>query len=173
VLVAAVMPHTILAEGSLAVCLVLTGYVIYLQGINPWASAVLVLSIVPFLLSLQAKRARLPLLGLAIVLMIGSSIFLFSAVNLMLAALVSLASGLSIWFCAERAAEAMRRRPLYNPDEVVGQSGEARTEIKAHGTVQAGGELWSARSEKPIEAGTAVRVLRREGFVLIVEKETN
>jgi membrane protein implicated in regulation of membrane protease activity len=36
--------------------------------------------------------------------------------------------------------------------------------------VQAAGELWTARSEKAIPAGTPVRVIGREGFVLVVEK---
>jgi len=33
------------------------------------------------------------------------------------------------------------------------------------------GELWSARSEKPIPAGSEVHVIRREGFILIVERD--
>ena len=32
------------------------------------------------------------------------------------------------------------------------------------------GELEFARSENPIPAGSSIRVLRREGFILIVEK---
>ncbi|MGZ9165580.1 MAG: NfeD family protein [Anaerolineales bacterium] len=37
--------------------------------------------------------------------------------------------------------------------------------------MQVAGELWSARSEKPIAAGNSIRVVKREGFVLIVEKD--
>jgi membrane-bound ClpP family serine protease len=66
----------------------------------------------------------------------------------------------------------MQRGPVHNPDALIGQIGEARTEIHAEGSVQAGGELWSARSEKPIKMGSAVRILGREGFVLVVEKES-
>jgi membrane-bound ClpP family serine protease len=33
------------------------------------------------------------------------------------------------------------------------------------------GELWSARSEKPVPAGSYVHVIRREGFVLVVERD--
>ena len=36
--------------------------------------------------------------------------------------------------------------------------------------MQVAGELWSARSLKPIQAGKMVRVIGREGFVLLVEK---
>jgi len=53
---------------------------------------------------------------------------------------------------------------------MVGQVGEAKTRIHSEGSVQVSGELWSARSEKPIPTGSAVRVLAREGFILLVEK---
>ena len=53
---------------------------------------------------------------------------------------------------------------------LIGQAGEARTRIKDSGSVQVGGELWSARSEKPIEQGKAVRVVQKDGFVLVVEE---
>jgi membrane-bound ClpP family serine protease len=36
--------------------------------------------------------------------------------------------------------------------------------------VQVAGELWSARSEKPIAQGSAVRVVQKDGFVLVVEE---
>jgi membrane-bound ClpP family serine protease len=54
---------------------------------------------------------------------------------------------------------------------LIGKIGEARTKVEEEGSVQVDGELWSARSEKTIPAGSSIRVLRREGFVLIVEKK--
>jgi len=177
-LIAIIVPGTGLAEVALAFCLLLAGYKVYIDGINAWAVAIVTLSLIPFLLAIRAKTWRLPLLGISIVLMIGGSIFLFTnqqgwpVVNPFLAVLVSLTSGGLIWVGAERAVAAMQRGPVHNPDALIGQIGEARTEIHAEGSVQAGGELWSARSEKPIKMGSAVRILGREGFVLVVEKES-
>ncbi|NMC85494.1 MAG: NfeD family protein, partial [Anaerolineaceae bacterium] len=37
------------------------------------------------------------------------------------------------------------------------------------GTVYVGGEEWSARSDEMIAAGSSVKVINREGLVLIVE----
>jgi membrane-bound ClpP family serine protease len=48
--------------------------------------------------------------------------------------------------------------------------GEAKTRIQNDGTVQVAGELWSARSDTPIAAGNMIRVVKREGFILVVEK---
>jgi len=54
---------------------------------------------------------------------------------------------------------------------LIGQTGQAKTEIREGGSAQVAGELWSARSEKAIPASSRVRVLRREGFTLIVERD--
>jgi membrane-bound serine protease (ClpP class) len=66
--------------------------------------------------------------------------------------------------------EAASMRPQHDLAALVGQTGEARTKIGEEGSVLVAGELWSAKSEKPIAAGSTIRVLRRDGFVLIVEK---
>jgi membrane-bound serine protease (ClpP class) len=178
-LIAIVVPGTGVPEVALTFCLVLAAYKVYKDGINLWAVTVLALSIVPFLFAIRTKtRWRLALLGLTILLMIGGSLFLFTsangwpAVNPLLAVVVSLVSGGLVWVGADRAVAAMQQSPANDPDALIGQTGEARTDVHAEGSVQAGGELWSARSEKPIKAGSSVRVLRREGFVLIVEKES-
>ena len=177
-LTAILLPGTGIPEVGLALCLVLAGYIVYKLGINAWAVVVLALSIVPFLYALRATRWRLPLLAAAILLLIGGSVFLFTnkegwpVVNPLLATIVSLISGGLIWIGVERSIAAMNREPVHNLDDLIGQIGEARTGIHADGSVQVDGELWSARSEKPIKAGSAVRVLRREGFILIVEKES-
>jgi membrane-bound serine protease (ClpP class) len=52
---------------------------------------------------------------------------------------------------------------------LIGQEGEARTEIGSEGSVYVNGELWSARSNQLLSAGTRVRVLERQGLVLTVE----
>ena len=126
----------------------------------------------------RSKKWRLLLLAVTILLLTGGSVFMFTGkngfplVNPLLAMVVSLVSGGLIWVGAERGAAAMHQAPVHNPDALVGQIGEARTEIHAEGSVQVGGELWSARSEQPIEVRSPVRVVQRDGFVLVVEKES-
>jgi membrane-bound serine protease (ClpP class) len=134
------------------------------------------LSVIPFVFALRVKALRLPLLAFSILLLIGGSVFLFvdekgwPAVNPLLAGMISiLCSGL-IWFLAERAMAAQRRQPSNDLGILIGKIGEARTEVSAEGSVQVSGELWSARSEKPIASGSPVRVVQLDGFVLIVEK---
>jgi membrane-bound serine protease (ClpP class) len=69
--------------------------------------------------------------------------------------------------------EATSARPTHDLSGLIGQVGEARTRVNEEGSVFVDGELWSARSEQPIPAGSPIRVLRREGFILIVEKKAD
>lgn len=175
-LIAIVVPGTGMPEIGLAICLGLAGYSIYSLGINLWALLVTGLSVIPFIIALRQKALRLPLLALSILMLVGSSIFLFlddkgwPAVNPILAGIVSILCGGFIWIATDRTLAAQQAKPLISPDELVGKTGEARTRIGEEGSVLVGAELWSARSEKPIEQGSAVRVTQRDGFVLIVEK---
>ena len=75
-----------------------------------------------------------------------------------------------LWIAVRKSVEAASARPSHDLAGLVGQIGEARTKVNEEGSVLVAGELWSARSEKPIPAGSSIRVLRREGFILIVEK---
>jgi membrane-bound serine protease (ClpP class) len=175
-LAAIVVPGTGLPEIGLIFCLGLAGYAVYFLGINSWALFVLLLSILPFILAIRLKNLRLPLLAVSILFLIGGSVFLFvdekgwPAVNPLLAGVVSILSGGFIWIAVDRVLAAQQTQPRNNPDALVGKFGEARTEINTEGSVQVSGELWSARSEKSIAGGSAVRVLQRDGFVLIVEE---
>lgn len=174
-LAAIVVPGTGLAEASLLICLGLAGYIIYYLGINIWAGLVILLGGIPFAFSIRSQRGRLPLLGLALLCLMGGSLFLFldengwPAVHPLVAGLVSVLGGGFTWFAVERALAAQNRQPANDLGRLIGKVGESRTLVHAEGTVQVDGELWSARSEKPIAEGSAVRVVQREGFVLLVE----
>jgi membrane-bound serine protease (ClpP class) len=179
-LAAVIIPGTGVPEVTAAFCLVLVVYEVYNLGFNAWAALVMAASILPFWGALRATRTwRMPLLALTIVLLGVGSVFLFTdargfpSVDPVLATIVSLLLAGSIWFGAERIISAMHIPPANaNPDTLIGKTGEARSEVGAKGSVQIGAELWSARSESPIQAGSAVRVIGRDGFVLIIQKES-
>jgi membrane-bound serine protease (ClpP class) len=52
---------------------------------------------------------------------------------------------------------------------IVGSIGETRTEVHQEGSIYVHGEMWTARSEKPIKEGRRVKVVGREGLLLAVE----
>jgi len=158
-------------------CIALAGYAIYNLYFNWWALILLALSIVPFIYAIQKPKREL-YLGLSILLLVIGSVFIFprteegAIVNPIVAIVASgLVAGF-LWIAVRKSVEAASVRPSHDLDGLVGQIGEARTKVNEEGSVQVAGELWSARSEKPIAAGNSIRVVKREGFVLIVEKNS-
>jgi membrane-bound serine protease (ClpP class) len=156
-------------------CIALAGYAIYNLSFNWWALLLLGLSIVPFVYAIQ-KPKREPFLALSILMMIVGSVFMFprtadqAIVNPIVAIIASgLVAGF-LWIAVRKSVEATSIKPTHDLTGLVGQVGEARTRVNDEGSVLVAGELWSARSDKPIPAGSSVRVVRREGFILIVEK---
>lgn len=168
-------PGTGLFEIGAFFCIVLAGYAIYNLSFNWWALLLLGLSIIPFVYAIQ-KPKREPFLALSLLLLVIGSIFMFprtenqTMVNPVVAIIASaLVTGFS-WIAVRKSLEASSVRPTHDLSGLIGQVGEARTRINDEGSVFVAGELWSARSEEPIPAGSSIRVLRREGFILVVEK---
>jgi membrane-bound serine protease (ClpP class) len=175
-LMAIVTPGTHLMEGGAILLLALAGYAIYNLGFNLWALIVLVLSLVPFIYSIQKPKREL-ILALSLLGVIIGSVYLFPskgwlpAVNPLVALVVSVLSAGFLWLAVRKGMQAHHARPLQDLSTLIGKTGQAKTRVEDDGSVQVAGELWSARSEKPIQAGSRVRVVSREGFVLIVTPE--
>lgn len=175
-LLAIVTPGTGLLEVGALFCLALAGYAVYNLSINWWALIILTISMIPFVYAIQRPN-REWFLGLAILLVMVGSVFLFAgdndrpAVNPLVATLASLLTTGYLWLAIRKSVQASHMKPVHDLEGLVGRVGESKTKIYEEGSVQVAGELWSARSEKPIPAGSPVRVVRREGFVLVVEKD--
>ena len=168
-------PGTGFLEIGAFFCIVLAGYAVYNLSYNWWALLLIALSIAPFIYAIQKPQREL-FLGISILLLIIGSVFMFprgleqAGVNPIVA---TVASGLTagfLWIAIRKSIEAAYARPLHDLAGLVGQVGEARTAIHDDGSVQVGGELWSARSENSIPAGSSIRVVRRDGFIVVVEK---
>lgn len=172
-LLAIVAPGTGLLEVGAFFLLALAGFATYQIGFNLWALIILILALIPFVYAIR-KPKREWALALSIVGVIAGSLYLFPsegflpAVNPILAALVSLLVAGFLWWTIRKVVTAHHARPLQDLKNLIGQIGEAKTRVQEEGSVQMAGELWSARSDKPIPAGSRVRVVSREGFVLIV-----
>lgn len=173
---AIVTPGTGLLEIGAFFCVVFAGYAVYNLSVNWWALLVLALSVVPFFYAAR-KPGREIFLGLAILLLVVGSVFLFAvdgwkpAVNPILAFVSSGMVAAFLWIVVRKTLQASVARPSHDLEGLVGQVGEARTDVYDDGSVYVSGELWSAKSGSAISAGSHIRVIRREGFVLVVEKE--
>ncbi len=177
-LTAIITPGTGMLEVGAFFCLALAGYAVYNLSFNIWALIVLVLSIIPFVYAIQ-KPKRERYLALSILGLVVGSVFLYStdswqpAVNWQLALVASILYVGFIWIAVRKTLQAAHARPSHDLSSLVCQMGEAKTGIHKDGSVQVDGELWSARSEKRIPNGSTIKVIAREGFVLVVEKSTD
>jgi membrane-bound serine protease (ClpP class) len=142
--------------------------------LNAWALIVLALGGVLFVASLRLPRPEIWLGFSALALSVGS-VFLFqpaedgAAVHPLLALSVSLLTLGYFWWAIRSAINAQRARPTIDPNRVIGEVAEVRTELDPIGSVYAAGELWTARSEDRVKAGKKVKVVDREGLMLLVE----
>lgn len=175
-LAALFLPGTGLIEIGALAALVLAGVVLMNLPFNAWALVLMAAAVVPLVLAVRGKRSLLPLAA-AWVLLLAGSLFLFrpgggrEAVSPLVAVLVSLSATGFTWLVARKGTQTLGLRKMHDLETLVGMIGTARTDLRPEGSVYVGGEAWSARAAGgSIEAGSAVRVIRRDGLVLDVEK---
>jgi membrane-bound ClpP family serine protease len=173
----AVAPKSSLLKVGLTVCLGAAGYEFSQLGGDPWALLVVALSPLPFFVAIRQPRSQ-PFLAIVTILMLTvGSVFIFwnaggQPYRLPLAGFVSIICGRIIWILFLRIRDTRSARLSDNPDSLVGLIGTARSEIEKYetGSVEIEGELWVARSDQPIPAGSMVRIVCFDGLVLTVEK---
>jgi membrane-bound serine protease (ClpP class) len=172
---AVITPGTGLLEIGAVFCFLLAGYAVYNLSINAWALLILFLSVIPYIYSVQ-KRNRLIFLGISIVMVVVGSVFLFDSedswfsVNPVLALIFSSLISISLWYVIRKSIDMLASRPAHDLNGLIGQVGEAKSLIHQDGNIYVAGELWSARSNSEIPAGSQARVIQRDGFTLVVEK---
>jgi membrane-bound serine protease (ClpP class) len=175
VIMALFTPGTGIIELGAFFVLLLAFWEISQLPINLWALALLILGVIPFILAVRMSH-KLVYLAIALVAFVIGSIYLFQGqywwqpgVNPFLAIITSaLASGF-IWIATTKVLESEKMRPQHDLTQLIGEVGEAKTDIFDEGSVQIESELWSAHSQVLIPAGSNVRVLKRDGFILEVE----
>jgi len=172
-------PGTGFLETGALLVLAIAAYGVYQIGINVWGLIVLIIGLVPFVYAVRRPNNKLFLVLGVLGIAIGSAYLfptygLMPAVNPLLALVTSIILGVFVWLVAWKVILAAKRAPIQNPDNVIGMVGVAKTAISETGSVQVGGELWSAHSDKMIPAGKHVQVVSRNGFNLevIEEKQT-
>ena len=166
-------PGTGVLEVGALFMLVLAGFSISNFTINFWALVLLVLGIFPFILALRRSRQYIYLV-IALAALVVGTVFLINGsnggpgINPVLATFVSVLVTGFLWMVGRRSVDALSL-PIKTMARLIGKTGEAHTDVYAEGSVYLDGEEWSGRSEIFIPAGSQVRVVGREGLILLVE----
>lgn len=173
-ILAMLAPGTGLLEAGALILLILAGWGVYNLPTNTWALVILILGVFPFILAVRHSGNQVFLVISILALVIGS-VFLFQgegllpAVNPVLALFMSSLTAGFFWVVVRSVIESEHARPVHDLDDLIGKTGEVKSDIDDEGTVQVMGELWTAQSDQRIPEGEAVRVTGREGFILQVE----
>jgi len=69
--------------------------------------------------------------------------------------------------------KSLRTTPKAGPETIIGKSGFVTSDLSPEGEIRVNGIIWRARSKsgQTIKAGKKVKVVERDGLVLIVEEE--
>src|SRR3990172_12777024 len=178
VVMAASMPGTGIPEGVAVIALALAAVGLTQLPVNIAGLALIGLAVVLFVLEFRLMAHGALLAGGTIVLGVGS-LLLFRIESGAQAALswvtVFFVTGTSTALFALlifKGLSAQRLPPLQDLNRVVGSQGVAQTDVNGvqTGTVYAAGELWSARADDKIPAGSPIVVVAREGVRLKVAK---
>jgi membrane-bound serine protease (ClpP class) len=171
-------PGAILPGVAGGICLLLAFFAFQVLPVS--ASGILLILFGLVLLILEVKVTSFGLLGVGGVLslLLGSMMLMDSPlpelqIGLRLIVPVTLALAGIIFFLVRLAVRAQRTPAVTGDEGMLGEVGEALSSIdpKGVGRVQTHGEIWTATSEEPINAGDTVRVVAVKGLLLTVRPE--
>ncbi len=164
------------------VCLALATYGLGILPVNWFGLIFLIIAFVLFILDIKSPtHGALTAAGVgslilgALVLFNSPGTPRFQRVSVPLVIGTSLISALIFITILTFALRAQRAPVKMGQDSLIGKRGIARTDLKPYlpGTVQIGGELWTAEledGEEPIPKGTWVKVVRAQGVRVYVRK---
>jgi membrane-bound serine protease (ClpP class) len=163
-----------------AVCLALAAYGLGVLTVNWFGLVFLAIAFALFILDIKAPtHGALTAAGVAS-LIVGSLVLFnspgvpaFQRVSVPLVVLTSIFTG-GIFFAFLLFAVRAQKVPVRTGVEsIIGRVGTVREALEPAGTVQLGGELWTAQvveGEAPLPVGERVEVMRLEGNRLLVRK---
>jgi membrane-bound ClpP family serine protease len=154
--------------------MILAGYGIISNPSHYWALVIL-LPFLPLIFVYRKTKKDYYLIISIALLNIGSYMIFKSesggfAVSPVIAIVVILLNAPILWVVVKKIIEAIDRRPDFDPTNIIGAIGDARTNIFQDGTAYVSGEEWSVRSDQKIEKGEKIEVIRKEGLILWVRK---
>jgi len=159
-----------------AICLILAFLALQMLPINYVGLALIILSIVLFIMEINITSYGLLSLGGIISLFLGSLMLVESVDPIMRISLkvlipAVLFTAMFFLMAIGFGIKAQRRGPLTGRSGMVGQIGITQTELNPHGKVAVQGEIWNGYSKIPISSKTPVIITSMSGMTLTVEPD--
>ncbi len=166
-------PGAILPGTAGAICLLLALYAFHVLPVNYAGMALILLG-----LALMIGEAFAPSFGAlgiggVIAFVVGSLILIDTdlpgyGISLPLVLTLAVASAFLLVVMVGMALKSHRRPVVSGREEMLGAKGYAVERFSDEGTVHVHGEIWQARTDHPVDMHQPVRVIGREGLVLLV-----
>ncbi len=161
------------------ISLILAFYSLHTLPVNYAGIALILFGIILFLLEIKITSYGLLTVGGIISLLLGSLMLVNSESSLEFVAIswsviipAVLFTTVFFLFIVGLGIRAQTRKPVTGSEGLVGETGEAFTNIAEEGQVKIHGEIWNASTAgEPINAGTRVVVRDVRNLRLIVSKE--
>ena len=158
-----------------AISLVLALFAFNLLPVN-WAGVALILLAIG-LFALEATMTSHGILALGgIASMIAGAVMLVQGpipqlrIQLSTALAVTIPAAVIMVFLVRLVYLSRQRKSIVGADSMIGEEGIAKSDINPEGRVLVHGEYWNASSEKPIPAGSKIRVRKVHGLKVEVEQ---
>ena len=168
---ASYIPGTGVAELLAVVALVGSGFMLVNMPTNWVAVALIAVGISGFIFIplVYRKYAFLALGGLILQALGGWLLFAGLPVSAFLIALTVVLPALFHQYVLLPTLDKMRVPIPTEDDLLLGSTGRVVKALNPTGTVQARGELWTATSDTPLDAGSEVVIIDRDGLIVHVE----
>jgi len=171
-------PGSILPGVVGAICIILAFYSLHTLPVNYAGLALIVVGIILFILEIKITSYGLLTLGGVISLLLGSIMLIDSESSL---EFISISwsiiipsvgiTALFFLFAIGMGIRAQKRKPVTGIEGIVGEEGEAITELNPQGKVRVHGEIWNAASAKGrIPMGARIVVEQIKNLDLTVKK---
>jgi membrane-bound serine protease (ClpP class) len=171
-------PGAILPGVVGVIALILAFYSLHTLPVNYAGLALIVFGVILFLLEIKIVSHGLLGLGGVVALLLGSIMLINSEsslefISLSWSVIIStvLFSALFFLFAIGMGIKAQRARPVTGVEGILGEVGEAMTDLNPEGQVRVHGEIWNASSpEGAIARGTRIIVKEVRDLRLVVGK---
>jgi membrane-bound serine protease (ClpP class) len=158
-----------------AISLILALYAFNMLPVNWAGAALIILAIVLFVMEGTIASHGVLAIG-GIIAMIAGGLMLVNGpipqLQVHFSTVVAIAIPLAVItvVLVRLVVMSRRRKSVVGPQSMVGEVGVAANEVHDQGKVMVRGEYWNAHSDRPIPAGTRVRVIKVDGLKIEVEQ---
>lgn len=169
-------PGAILPGVVGAVCLVLAFYAFQTLPVNYAGLLLVILGIIFFIAEIKIISYGLLSVAGVISMVLGSIMLMntdvpFLKISWMVILPAALLSALFFAVAIGMAVKAHKRPPSTGVEGLIGEQGEASTDIDPEGKVFLHGEIWDARSNEPVRKGEKITVAGIDHMTVIVKKQ--